>query len=710
MEEKMSEKILPLKEMSINEVYNIENATYEVPIYQRNFAWEKDEIATLVQDVYDAYKGTPKYFLGTLVTFHKGDNVYEVIDGQQRLTTIYLILAALDSPPKNKLTYRARKKANNTIMSIRDPNFQVDEQDQGILSGFEYVEDAIADIVPTDEKDNFKDYFKDHVHLVHYQVPRDIDLNHYFEIMNSRGEQLEKHEILKARLLSALKKESDKEIFNRIWEYCSEMDVYIQQKYSSYDKDIAKEIFGGTLSDFCLDQDIDSKKSFLEIHSARYKNNGPTEDNATQDQNKALTIDSLISNSDLESPQNEEKKIGSFQPIIDFPNFLLIVLKLTPMIDSKSKPVDIVLDDKALLQEFDKMKEFDENKEEREFKSGFVNNFAFNLLKAKYLLDNYIVHHSNENVTIKGNPWKLQKWHRQQEEYPVNLSKDSEIQDKLVHLLSMFEVTFTARQRKNYLFYCLLYLFKSENRAPEDYKDFLSKLADKYFCDIYLDGDKLNTTNNTPRPDSFDSTFIKGSEVDVDIKNEQLDFNAIYGDGEVRSKGIPFFVFNYLDYKLWEIYADKIRGKENNDEREEFFALLGCSDFDLTFFNQFYFSRTRGSLEHFYPQANVRDAGTPNRNEINCFGNYAMIGSSANSMGSNWSPKTKLEHYLDPSGKINFASVASIKFMIMMQICKDNHDGKLRGAGDEWNYEDIKEHQKKMVKILPNKTTNETPS
>ena len=67
---------LPLKELSIQEIYNGEKATYEVPIYQRNYAWEKDEISTLVQDVYDAFFAKkPTYFIGTLVSFNKGETV-----------------------------------------------------------------------------------------------------------------------------------------------------------------------------------------------------------------------------------------------------------------------------------------------------------------------------------------------------------------------------------------------------------------------------------------------------------------------------------------------------------------------------------------------------------------------------------------------------------------------------------------------------------
>ena len=200
-------------------------------------------------------------------------------------------------------------------------------------------------------------------------------------------------------------------------------------------------------------------------------------------------------------------------------------------------------------------------------------------------------------------------------------------------------------------------------------------LADKYFTDVYLVAENLNEIN-TPKPGSFDNTVLCDNELDITPHNDNFDFAAIYGDGTAISKGIPLFVFNYLDYKLWEKYANELRGertKEGGKERTEFFATLGCGDFGLKVFEQFYFSRTRRSLEHYYPQANVTgENGAANEEQINCFGNYAMIGSEANSSGSNWTPKTKLDHYLDASGKIKQVSVASIKFMIMMQKCKDN--------------------------------------
>lgn len=95
-----------------------------------------------------------------------------------------------------------------------------------------------------------------------------------------------------------------------------------------------------------------------------------------------------------------------------------------------------------------------------------------------------------------------------------------------------------------------------------------------------------------------------------------------------------------------------------------------------------------------------------NLQDINCFGNFAMIGSDANSSGSNWNPIDKKNRYLDT--KSNQVSVASLKFRIMLQICQDNYDAGIkddalkRSFGLEWNVDDMVQHQKKMLEIIMN--------
>jgi hypothetical protein len=529
----MSTNHLPLKECSIAEIYNQSKARYEVPIYQRNYAWEKEEISALIQDVYDAFQlSKTTYFIGTLVTFNKGDSIFEVIDGQQRLTTINLVLHALEITPSNKLTYRARKKSNDTISAI--PNFNVDDKDEGIVNGFKYAKNALKEIVSNDDLQKFKEYFLKQVHIIHYQVPRDIDLNHYFEIMNSRGEQLEKHEIIKARLISNLPASEDKITFNHVWEACSDMAVYIQQKYKY------NEVFGEEFCDFTVCEFSDLPKVGGELGKQ--------------------TLNDIINSTGNSEIKIEKDKNDTFQPIIDFPNFLLTVLKITVCEYDQLDPKDVILDDKELINEFDEIKEI--------IDESFVKKFAVNLLKIRFLLDNYLVHQSVEEDERTTNPWKLQKWQLDSKSdffYLKNLDEKSENQLKLQQLLSMFEVSFSARQRKNYLFYCLFYLFRLDERKVKDYCDFVSSLAEKYFKDVYLNASKLNQIN-VPLPNSFDSTLLEQDSetgiwnLNVEANNHQLDFDSIYGDGSEASKGIPSFIFNYLDFKLWEKYASKLKG------------------------------------------------------------------------------------------------------------------------------------------------------
>lgn len=666
-----------LEECSINDIYFSNRGIsilYKIPIYQRNYAWEREEIRALINDVYDSMTKSV-YYIGTLVTYKRDENIYEVIDGQQRLTTIYIILKALGIETiRNHLTYSARKISATTIEKM--PKFS-EEKDQGIVDGFNYAKEALKDIVGEKKADMeaFQDFFLNKVHIIHYRVPKDVDLNHYFEVMNSRGEQLEKHEIIKAKLSNQLTGDDDAmQKFSRIWEACSDMGFYIQQKLPDIN------VFGKTMEDFVIE-------SFDEFPSSNVGSSSSL---------GMKTISEL-----LYSPIRMIDKYGEFdnndhfQPIIDFPNFLLIVLKITRSWNEDDfDPLSFTLDDKELIKEFEKVNLTPE----------FVKDFAFNLLLAKYFLDNYVIHHANGEDRVLENPWKLQYYYKKGNKaaYLTDLYEDRKAQqNEVIQLLSMFEVAFTPKQRKNYLFYCLYHLF--EDCDLDNYVEFLRKLADKYFFDVYLDASKLNDMNQ-PKPNSFDDTILNGSELNVELEDVERDFDSIYSMG---SCNIPLYVFNYTDYKIWKKYADELRGnkaKKDSRNRIDFFKALGCSDFELDVFNNFYFSRTRKSLEHYYPQAKAGDDMPISTQDINCFGNFAMIGSDANSSGSNWNPIDKKNRYLDT--KSNPVSVASLKFRIMLQICQDNYDAGIkddntkRPFGLEWNVNDMEDHQKKMLEIV----------
>lgn len=679
------EKTLPLEEQSIYQLYleSQEAKTYMIPVYQRNYAWEEDEITALMKDVYDSFRKNPKntYYIGTLVTYKRGDCEYEVIDGQQRLTTIYIILKAFGIKSlRNKLTYGARKTSASTIKRLDNYPDLGDDVDNGIRNGYKFALKAIDAFISKSERDAYIQFFLKNVHIIHYRVPKDVDLNHYFEVMNSRGEQLEKHEIVKSKLSQYLKNnKKEMATFSRVWEACSEMNVYIQQVFPD------STVFGYNLNKFVINR-------FSQI---------PLQD---ESEGKMTIMNILRHPAAIIDEDSVAEQRDKFQPIIDFPNFLLIVLKITRMEYGNFKPTDFSLDDKELLNEFDNALNYCSNK------TDFARRFAFNLLKAKYLLDNYVIHHSpNDKEQTGDNPWKLQYYYRETKKklYPKNLTTAQYVQKELVHLLSMFEVTFTPKQRKNYLFYCLEYLFDNENPTDIEYLEFLQCLADKYFYDVYLNKEYLNERNQ-PAPNAFDNAILTDNELNVyDIGEEEVDYQKVFND--IYKQGcsdIPLYVFNYTDYILWKKYSDELRGnktKKGTKERELFFSELGCSDFELEPFNNFYFSRTRKSLEHFYPQAKAGDGRYLSSNDINCFGNFAMISAEANSSGSNWDPKTKLDHYSDR--KADQVSVGSLKFKIMMQICQDNHKAMLNGeidrkTGMEWNADDMQAHQRKVLDLI----------
>lgn len=100
-----------VEQLSVRALFN-SKIQYVVPIYQRNYAWGATEIEQLIQDISDAAgfiiqsaetatAKQAKYYLGSLVVYertnhsHQSNVVYETIDGQQRHTTLSILLAYL---------------------------------------------------------------------------------------------------------------------------------------------------------------------------------------------------------------------------------------------------------------------------------------------------------------------------------------------------------------------------------------------------------------------------------------------------------------------------------------------------------------------------------------------------------------------------------------------------------------------------------------
>lgn len=105
----MSKLIVDQK--TIEDLFSAKKADFLIPDYQRPYAWGEDECQTLWNDIFefafpnnncDAFNSdSDEYFLGPIVTFKNDRGQLEVIDGQQRLTTLMLLLRAFYDKFKN---------------------------------------------------------------------------------------------------------------------------------------------------------------------------------------------------------------------------------------------------------------------------------------------------------------------------------------------------------------------------------------------------------------------------------------------------------------------------------------------------------------------------------------------------------------------------------------------------------------------------------
>jgi uncharacterized protein with ParB-like and HNH nuclease domain len=204
---------------------------YIIPLYQRAFAWEDKEIEQMIDDILNFE--TDNYYLGNLIVFEGKDGKFEVIDGQQRLTALYLLLTALGIQfERDAVSFEYRPKSDNTLArltNIDEVNWR-ENADSGILSGFDVVSKKILGKVEGSSRTLKTDELKrklEKVSLVRVIVPQNTDLNKYFEIMNNRGEQLEQQDIVKSRLIEMITDSKKRDAFARIWDACSDMAGYV---------------------------------------------------------------------------------------------------------------------------------------------------------------------------------------------------------------------------------------------------------------------------------------------------------------------------------------------------------------------------------------------------------------------------------------------------------------------------------------------------
>lgn len=634
---------------------------YVIPRYQRAYAWEEKEIEQLIDDICDDNDPKREYYIGSLIVARRkvDDGVeYEVIDGQQRLTTIYLLLQCLldegyfsrgEVSVGEALSFDCRSKSNYTLAYIRGDAQKSEGKeellDQSILLAVDIIKKKLVrefgDRVEDQKK--FVDRLK-HVVLYRIEVPEHTDLNRYFEIMNTRGEQLEQHDILKARLMNYLDDVCEREAFARIWEACSDMTGYVQMHFSVEDRE---KLFVEQWSS------LSSKDALRELCRGKRRSEGKSDGLDITE-----IIDSKSKEEDEDGTQEERDAEARFESIIDFPYFLLHVLRVFCRVKRLSmdgaEELGSLLDDKLLLKDFDKVITSCEKRGDMDVKRWFARTFIRFLLRSRFLFDKFIIKRENTEDDQEGS-WSLKElrvskkspryvntefgYYRERGKEQKSLERNREC----LMIQAALRVSYTSPKVMHWITRLLVWLLKNESEYPK-----LTSEAERIAAEAVAEN-------------FFGQTLSEYSEYDIQEIQEYEFGDYAFG------VGTPHIVFNYLDYLLWK------KAKKTH------------KDFVFEF---------RNSVEHWYPQ-HPSDGSIEPWDERDVFGNLCIISRSVNSKFSNLSPASKMDTYRGMVQK------GSLKLRKMGEIIDKLRKTEKPGvAAKLWRLSECAKHEEKMISLL----------
>ncbi len=290
---------LEAKKLELKDVFSIDRF-YEIPAFQRRFSWEKDNFDQLIEDLWEAFSsGKDYYFLGSIVLSKKGNNVYRIIDGQQRLTSLSILYAVL-----REFVDKEEHK-NNLLKKIYSPKDELDNIPEKFRINFEIEREELSEYKDIIKKypninvnnikyepfkkaiESFKDFLKDKnntqqiidfiqflnrkTYMVEIVSQEDDTAINIFHIINSRGLPLSNVDLIKSKVYSLLNNENEEEKnkYMEKWETLerdfsderysqSEFELIINFIRAYYKEDKARKSLYKEIEDI-LDKEITAK-------------------------------------------------------------------------------------------------------------------------------------------------------------------------------------------------------------------------------------------------------------------------------------------------------------------------------------------------------------------------------------------------------------------------------------------------------------------
>ncbi len=639
---------------------------FSIPSYQRPYVWSDEAIKSLFDDLYSAYiNKLPHYYVGTLLTAQSNDGTFELIDGQQRTTTLMLLALACKkkgidthltrfiyidkvttasggkNEPQLRLAFKIRDQVEAYIGHIAgladyDNKFPGEAEVEKnpylkrLAGGLATFENFLEQI---DNPEEFANYVYEKMRMVNNQIPLTTDLNQLFATMNNSGVQLEQADILKSLLFKNIR--SDKAIYNAIWQACENMENYFERN--------VRQVFPKTQWSKLKSTD------FAEFDATRFllkpNETNSIEESVLENKDNGLTIAQIVEQTQIKikeapSGSDDEKTEVYCRSIISFTQLLLHAYRIY-LHQNEKDDFEPRFHADQLINTF---KPLVNDGNEKEIKA-----FIEFLWQVRYAFDAWVVKwvekaDEDEELLILCNV---------SGSYSNNnyYFSRSPLEHSEISLLQMVRHFTADRNAQYWLTSYLGWLVKNPNA---DDKQVLSQLES-------LDN-QLSLANIEQKPASYILLSCNLSEKEEEINNPQ----------------------NYLDEYLNEHHG--VRFRHYWFQKLEYLLRKHQShylpDINTNKFKQ-YRIISRNSVEHVHPQHEEYDKQLKD-GYLNSLGNLALLNVSQNSAYSNQDVAKKR---IDFEAKPTFDSL------------KLKHIFDLMGNG-KWDEAKIEQHQKAMIELL----------
>ncbi len=240
---------------------------YQIPIYQRPYQWTEENCEKLLDDLFFNYEDDREsdYFCGSLVLIlisedSKKTKTYDIVDGQQRLSTFILLAKVLSALYSERLTEESKDYLQESLITKYGKKDRLNFSAVGFNSkkDFQYALTSFNDVLISNNKNN---YLKNAICLKNYLRKKEIeDINDFiewlyfkvvfititcpdtdkalriFSVLNARGLPLNATDIFKGELLKELAKEEDQKKlvsrWNALSQKCSDNDLTMETLFS----------------------------------------------------------------------------------------------------------------------------------------------------------------------------------------------------------------------------------------------------------------------------------------------------------------------------------------------------------------------------------------------------------------------------------------------------------------------------------------------